>query len=191
MEITTKWLRKNNGLNIARFWFSKNNETDCIKIIDGLMAQKKFDYANWMITRALDRDDNIRYATFGVKLVLPINENEFKNLHIMKSAINASRNFLIDYKIEHKKLAEKLSDASYNVAHDAERKSSRFISDVAYACANIADILYTSKYHAQHSYAAISNAVDAVAINSPCVIDYIKTEIIDFGKTIIKKETKK
>ena len=64
MKITLQWLDKKQACGDAIKLFQQQNETDSEKILQILIDQKKYSWANWLIVRLMNYRQHISYADF-------------------------------------------------------------------------------------------------------------------------------
>lgn len=63
MRISLEWLGNNGACADGEKWFLSQGETDGIKVVRKLLKEGKFEWANWTITRILDRRKIIQSGT--------------------------------------------------------------------------------------------------------------------------------
>ncbi len=135
MIITFDWLKENNACKEGLKWFGLKDR-DAKEVIESLISDhtKNSDalqWANWTITKILDRTDKIRYAVFAAEQVLDIFEKKYPNDPRPRNAINAAKK-VIEADIEENRNAAAADAAAYAayaaVAADAA-------ADAAYAAA--------------------------------------------------------
>ena len=112
MEITTEYLISRNICPQGLDRFVNHTETDAIKMIDILISEKNYQWANWLLSRFFNNDERIKYAIFSAELVIDLFESEFPDDEKPRNAINSAKAYL-----------EKHDEISKNDA-------SAFISDV-------------------------------------------------------------
>lgn len=91
MIITTDWLKEHNACSEGMDWFSMQSETDGRAVMESLISAGKIEWANWLITRMLDRKCRIRYAVFAAEQVLDIFEKQYHDNKRPKIAIESAR----------------------------------------------------------------------------------------------------
>ena len=94
MKITKEWLEQNNACEEGIEWFTKQKENNAIILIEKLLFENHFGWANWSICRILKRDDKTRYAIHAAKLVLHIFEDKHPDDKRPRKAIEAANNYL-------------------------------------------------------------------------------------------------
>ena len=91
MKITKEWLKEQEVCIEGFDWFNNQGEVDSIKIIRKLIAEKKFDYANWLIVRIMKYEQYVAYAIYAAELVIDIYEKKYKNDNSPRLAIEAAK----------------------------------------------------------------------------------------------------
>ena len=91
MRITLNWLKKHHACSEGRDWFEAQSETDGIKLIKKLMAEKRHGWAQWLIVLIMTRPQYLDYALFAAEQVLPIYEQQYPGDDKPRLAINAAR----------------------------------------------------------------------------------------------------
>jgi len=74
MKITKEWLKKQNACKPGYDWFIRQYDTDHELVIASLMKIDRFDWANWLIVRLMDKAQKVKYASYAARLVLPVYE---------------------------------------------------------------------------------------------------------------------
>ena len=170
MKITKKWLMDNRACVKGVTWFKNQAETDIFKIIKNLMNEDHFDWSKWVISRALNFNNKIKYAIFSAESVLDIFEKEYPDDSRPRIAIEAAKNYL---KLKTKDAADAASYAAYAAAYAAY---------AAHAASNSANSASNSANSAVYAAANAAYASDA---------DKLKTKIIQFGCKLLKNQEEK
>lgn len=89
--ITTDWLKNRGACSEGMEWFSMQSVTDGCAVVKNLISAGKIEWANWLITRMLDRKCRIRYAVFAAEQVLDIFEKQYHDNKRPKIAIESAR----------------------------------------------------------------------------------------------------
>jgi hypothetical protein len=66
MKITVQWLERKNACSEAIEEFKQQKERDSYKILQILIKQKRYDWANWLIVRVMKYKQYVRYAIYAV-----------------------------------------------------------------------------------------------------------------------------
>ena len=80
MLITSAWLKKNNTCVKDVEYYHSLHETDALKILERLLADKKLTFANWTIAHLLNKENQHNYAFFAVLQVFPLWEKKFPEI---------------------------------------------------------------------------------------------------------------
>jgi hypothetical protein len=65
MKITKEWLEQKSACEEGKQWFLSQKASSIELVIDKLIKETKFNWANWTITRSMTHEQNIRYACFS------------------------------------------------------------------------------------------------------------------------------
>jgi hypothetical protein len=200
MKITKEWLREYYAYQGGYEWFCEQTETNSINIIQKLIKEDYFDWANWLITKILNKKQNVMYAVYAAELVLHIYENRYPDDKRPRKAIEAAKNYLSDA-ADAAYAAYAAADAAYAayaVADDAADDAAYAAHAAAYAAAadDAAYAAYAAADDAAHAaayaaYAAADDAAyaaaDAAAADDAADDADIRTKIIGYGIKLIKE----
>jgi hypothetical protein len=150
MKITKKWLENKNACQDGIDWFIAQSETDAVKIIESLIEQKQYSWANWLLVRIMSYRQYVAYAIFSAELVIDIYEKKYPNNKAPRQAIEAAKLCLNSPTKNNKKVATAYADDAAYAAYDAA-------DDAAYA----ADDAAAYAAAAAAAYAAYAAADDA------------------------------
>jgi hypothetical protein len=166
MKITDKWLEKKNPCQEALNWWDKKERNSTI-IIENLISEKHYEWANWFIVRLMKRDQKIKYAIYASEQVIGIYEKKYPTDNKPRKAIQAAKKYLKDKSTKNKNAANAAANAAaaaYAAAYAANA------ADVAVAYAAAA--AYTA------AYAAVAVAVaDADAYTAAYTAAYARGEM--------------
>lgn len=95
MRVTKEWLKEKEACTEGIEWFLSQTETDGIAVVRSLISAGKKEWANWTITRILDRKQKIKYAIFAAEQVLGIFEKKNPDDKRPRLAIDAARAVLV------------------------------------------------------------------------------------------------
>lgn len=118
MKINEAWLKEVSACSVGVKWFKNQEETDCIKVIKKLIKEDKLDWANWTISRALSKENKIRYAIYAAEQVIDIFEKVYPKDKRPREAIQAAKNYQNDPTEEKRDAAWDARDAAW-AARDA------------------------------------------------------------------------
>ena len=91
VKITKKWLKEQGACSGGVDWFMAFGKTDSVDVISGLLEAERFNWANWLIVRLLDRKNHIRYAIFAAEQVISIFEKKCPEDKRPRLAIEAAK----------------------------------------------------------------------------------------------------
>ena len=124
MKITECWLQEKSACSDGIDWFKNQSETDAIKLIEKLMIERKFLWANWLIVHVLSIRQCVRYSIFAAESVLFNFENKFPSDNRPRLAIESAKKFL----------AGAADSAAYSAAYSAY-SAARAADSAAYRAA--------------------------------------------------------
>ena len=179
MQITLDWLKQQSACQDGYEWSIKTLNKKSMAVnnfIDKLMAENKFNWANWVIVRVIDRPQKIRYAVFAAEQVIDIFEKKYPNDKRPRNAIEAA-----------KKVVENDTPKTRADADAAAYAADAAYADAAYAAA--ADAYAADADAAAYAYAAAAAAADAYAAAADAA-DAMRKEmqikIINYGLSLLK-----
>jgi len=175
MKLTVKKLENLNACKDAIEEFKNQKERNVFKVFDLLLKDKKYQWANWLITQLLERQNRIRYAIHAAEQCLDKFEEKYPEDKRPKLAIEAAKKVL-------EKDNKKNRDAAYAAAHAAVNAAYAAVN-AAYAAAHAA---VNAAYAASAAYAVNAAAYAAASAAADVAVDYIK--IIKYGITLLKKQ---
>jgi len=88
--ITDDWLKQHKPCQEAIDWWAQK-EQDPIKILNNLIAEKRYDWANWFIVRVMEYQDYVAYGVFAAEQVLPIFEEAYPDDKRPRKAIEVAK----------------------------------------------------------------------------------------------------
>ena len=160
MKITKNWLESRRACSTSLDYVCKNGYIglDIVPFLQKLINQKRLSDANWLITRYMNKDENVKYAIFAAKQVLPIFNKIFPKDNAPMKAIEAAKKYC---KIKNTKFAA--ANTSYYTAAAAAASYAAVIAAASYA----ADAAAAASYAADAAAAAAASyAADAAAAAS-------------------------
>jgi hypothetical protein len=191
MKITIELLKKLGACSEMREVFSKQKESDAVKLIAKMIRLKKLDWANWLIVRLLDRLNNIRYAVFAAKKVLGLYERKYPSDDRPRRAIEAAKLVIAEDTEENRNAANSAAYAANSAAYAAYSSNSAAYAAYAasYATYTATYATYAVTYSTSAAYAASAAAANAANVSADAYAE-IKTEIIRYGITLMKAQEK-
>lgn len=120
MEITKEWLTEKEACSLGLQSFLGQAETDLYKLIDKLTKENKESWANWLITRAMNRQQQLKYAITCAELALPIFEARYPQDNRPRAAIEAAKKVFEDDSGENRAYAAKAAASAADAAAAAK-----------------------------------------------------------------------
>ena len=93
-NITLGWLEEHNACDEGVTWFKKQKKTDVVDVLKALLADRKFEWAYWVLCRVFRPEQKLAYAIFSAEQVLSIFETQFPNDKRPRRAIEAAKRIL-------------------------------------------------------------------------------------------------
>ena len=178
MKVTKEFLQKHDACQSGMDWVTKNNLIGLhgIDFVNKLMESDKYDWANWLIVRMMNKKQKVQYAIFAAEQVLYIFEKKYPSDLRPRKAIEAAKEYLKNPSKKTKAAATYAAAAAY-AAHAAH--AAYAAAYAAYAAANAAHAAYA----AADAYAA---AADAYAADAYVAEKQMQITILNYGLTLIK-----
>ena len=161
MKITKEYLVSENACKQGMDWVTENGliGLEHKEFIARLMQSDHFDWANWLISRILNRENKIKYAIFAAEQVIDVYEKSFPNDNRPRNAVDAAREYLNNPTPARARAAA----AAYAAAYAAPARA-RAAAAAAYAAAYAADAAaYAADDADAAAYAAAAAAYAAYA----------------------------
>ena len=143
MKITKEWLQSKSACNSGVEWFLSQKETDGVKIVEKLIAEKQFDWASWTIVRLMTQEQRVMYAIYAAEQVIDIFERKYPDNQKPREAIEAAKECLKNPTDSNKKKADDAADAAYAAVYAAYAAYA-----AAYAAYAAADAAASAAAHA-------------------------------------------
>ncbi len=158
MKITEEWLKKEGACLSGVAWWRSCRETDGRKVVEKLIARRKFGWAAWLIVRLMTKPQRIQYAIYSAELVLENFEKESPGDDRPRQAIEAAKAVLKEPTLENRIAAESAADkariAACHAAGSAAGSAARSATDSA-------ESAFSAAYDAAES--AARSAMDSAA----------------------------
>ena len=168
--ITKEWIRDKNPCAEALKWWDKK-ERDPMKILNLLMKEKKYDWANWFIVRIMTYAQYVNYAVYAAEQVIDIYEIKYPNDNRPRTAIASAKKCIKNPSAKNKHAA---SDAAY--AASAAYGAAYSTADAASAVAEAASTAYAAG--AGYAAGAVYAAYGAT----------MKLKILKYGIKLLKED---
>ena len=194
--ITLRWLKEKHACDSGVAWYQKEKDHSIAALLDRLMAEVHYDWANWLVSRLMTKKQCVAYAVYAAEQVIEIYESKYPDDKRPRQAIEAAKAYL------HRpsKNAARAAYAAY-AAHAAAHAAAAY---AAYAAADAAaDAAAYAAAHAAHAAAhaaaaayaaadAAAYAADAAAYAAYAAAyaaaDGMKKKILTYGIGIIFKK---
>lgn len=162
IKITEKWLKEHGACSSGMEFVLEAGfiGLPADRFVENLMEAEQFDYANWLLSRALSGVNKVKYAIFCAEQVLGIYEKKYPNDTRPGKAIEAAKEYL--------NCVEVGVAAAYAAAYAAR------VADAAAAAAYAA--------YAAYAAAAARAAADAAAYAAA------KKTIINYGLELLRDQ---
>ena len=191
MNITVEWLKEQRACPEDVEWISNIIDTRVENLYRIAIKENKLDWANWTMTRLLDRKNKIRYAVFAAEQVLDIFEKEYPEDKRPRKAIEAAKKVAEDDSEENRRDSNVAANASYAAALAAHvaLADSNVAANASYAATLAAHVATNSTFNATFNTAnAIAYVVNATLASANA--EEIKIKILDYGMTLLREQEK-
>lgn len=186
-KITAKWVQEHNGRCSLEDIKQIKKIGNVEKIINELIKVGGLNDANWLITKYMNRKQNVQYAIFAAELVIDIFEEEYPEDKRPRETIRTAKKYLKNSSIENKRLVDVVTDAEFA----ASAAYADYIGDASYAAdaaAYAAKTAIDADYDIIASYAvnaAVNATADAEFAVNDAVREKTKIKILKYGIKII------
>ena len=118
MNLTKEMLKEKNACSDGYEWYLKNGCETVGETVENLIADDKIEWANWLVTRFLSKENCIRYSIFAARAVLQNFEIIYPDDKRPRLAIEAAENYLNNPSYSADSAASAAS-AAYSAAYSA------------------------------------------------------------------------
>ena len=94
MKLTKELLKEKNACSDGYEWYLKHGCDTVEETAEKLIADDRLNWANWLVTQFMDKNNAVRYAIFAASEVLHIFESKFPNDIRPRKAIEAAQAYL-------------------------------------------------------------------------------------------------
>jgi hypothetical protein len=132
-KLTARWLKKMGACTSKEDNKRAEEIGDVRKVCKALLKANRWDDANWLLTRKMQRMDCIRYALYAAKKVLPMFEEQYPADDRPRKAIKVVEAYLKHPTEENKKKCEAAGDAAWAAANatNAANYAANYAADAA------------------------------------------------------------
>lgn len=122
-KLTIQWFKDNKACNEGFKWvketFKDKKEIPTDELIQILIDEDRYNWANWTICRVLSKEQKVKYAIFCAEQVLDIFEKKYPDDKRPRIAIEAAKKYLENPIEENRRAAADAAYASYTAADAA------------------------------------------------------------------------
>jgi hypothetical protein len=183
VKITKKWLVEKGACSDGMKWFEKEGKPDVYELV-GQLKDVNCEWAIWLITRVLDKINNVKFGVFAAEQVLEIYEKQYPLDARPRKAIEVAKAYLENPTEENRTAA---ACAAYTAAEAAD-DAAHAAAYAAYAAAVAADYAAAdAAYEAARNaaYAAVYAANAAYAAKKE-----MQLKIIAYGEQLLRANPK-
>jgi hypothetical protein len=144
-KITDKWIKEKRPCLSAMEWWDKQ-ERDSLTILNKLIKEKHYDWANWLIVRIMHKHDYVSYAIYAAEQVIDIYEKKYPDDKRPRKAIEAAKKYLKNPSIKTRTAAAAAAYAAYTAADD-DTYAAAYVA-ASFAAAHAAAAAYAAAYTA-------------------------------------------
>lgn len=173
-KITENWLREKSACLEGIEWFLTCKKETPLDILDQLIKEKQYDWANWLIVRVMFREQYLQYAIFAAEQVIDIFEKVYSDDKRPRKAIEAARAVLESDTEINRKAATGAANAAMGGATD----SAYSVAYAAYAAADAADAAYAAN--------AETGAENAATDAANAIGDTMLIKILEYGMSLLR-----
>ena len=135
MKLTEKKLRSLNPCRDGLDWYLAQEETDLQAICFALIDQSLSGWANWVLSRLMNKFQRISFAIYAAEQVIHIFEAEYPKDSRPRDALRAAKRYLKKPTDENKKAAAVAATAARDSAREADDASDGYAAAAAAAAA--------------------------------------------------------
>jgi hypothetical protein len=194
--ITEAWIEEHHPCEDGVKWYNSRTDKTPLGLLDGLIAEKRYEWGFRFMARILDRKDRIRYAVFAAEQVLGIFEKKFPDDKRPRLAIESAKKVLVKDTAETRYAAESAmfaaryaESAASSVAESAARSAesaARSAESAARYAESAAESAAWSVESAARS-AARSTMLAAESAVRSAVQEKMRLKILEFGRGLVEK----
>jgi hypothetical protein len=194
MKVTKENLKKHRACSEGTEYALANlKNLDGPEAIKELIKNDKLDWANWGITRLLDKTGRVKYVIYAAKQVIKIYEDKYPNDKRPREAIKAAEQYIKNPTKENAHAAKAAAKAAAHAAKAAAKAADHAADNAAayaaaYAAAHAAHAAYAADNAAAYAAAYAAYAASAAHAASAAAM---KTKIIKYGVRLLNKEALK
>jgi len=189
VEITLGFLRNHHACAEAvEAWKERGCESDPIKVFGQAMAIERYEWANWVMVRILNRQQLVHYAVFAAELVLGLYETLYPNDDRPRKAIEAAKEYLKNPTYAVCPAAHAAADSAADAARAAyAARAAHAAAYAAHAAAYAARAADAAAYAVSPAAADAADAAAyaAYAADAAHAGREVQERIIEYGITLL------
>jgi hypothetical protein len=188
LQITKKFLKRHKVCEDGYIWWLENcKDLSTFEQIEKV-KNKNLSWANWLITRLMTKEQNMKYSIYAARQVIDIFEKKYSADKRPRKAIEVAENYLKNPTSKNAAdAAASAADAAASAAYAAYAASAADAADAAAYAAYAADAASAaSAASAAYAASAAASAADAAAYAA--YDKKILRKIINYGIELLKKE---
>lgn len=137
MKITKEWLKEKSACMGGFKWFTEQDESDSVKVLEKLKLEQEWSWFNWLASRLMTHPQRVEWSIFCAEQVIDIFEKKFPKDDRPRKAIEAAKDWLKNPTEKNRKAAAAYASA-YTAAHAAATSAAAYAADAADAAATYA-----------------------------------------------------
>ena len=198
-KITIKWLKKHKACVSLDDMKQAEKIGDIKKIINKLIKDSRLKDANWLITKYMNKKQNLQYAIFVAELVLYIFEKKYTSDNRPRKAIKTVKKYLKNPIGKNKAAAAAAADAAFYAVYAVYINTDVAVAATAIAAATAAAAavyaVYAVYINTDVDAAAAADIAAVAAANADtaaatAAANAIRIKILKYGLKIIYGEIK-
>ena len=182
--ITKEWIRDKNPCAKALKWWDKK-ERDPMKILNLLMKEKKYDWANWFIVRIMTYAQYVDYAVYAAEQLIDIYEKKHPDDNRLRTTIASAKKCIKNPSVKNKHAAFDAASAASGAIYAGYAAGAIYAGYAAYGA------IYAG-YAAGAIYAGYAagaaSAVYAAYAASAAYGATMKLKILKYGIKLLKED---
>ena len=117
--ITMDWLEEQGACAKGKAWFERSGLKSLSGVINRLVKEKQFEWANWTLVRFMSHTQQVRYACFAARLSLPLYEKVYPEDDRPRKAIEAAEAWVANPTEENRSAARSAARSAESAAWSA------------------------------------------------------------------------
>jgi len=177
ITLTDEWIKRWRPCKKGIKWL-KGKDPNAIKILELLIKEKRYNWANWTIVRVMTYEQYVSYAMYATEQITGIYEKKCPNNKIFHKIIEAAKKC-----IKNPTKKNKIAAVAYaDVYVGAINAYVAYVAVTAYVAAAAAAYAADADAAAAYTAAAYADAADDAYAN-----DSLKLKILKYGISLLKE----